>query len=857
MKMFKFTFCVLFFILFTQIGYSQYIIEGKILNSKNEPISGATILEKNTTNGTFSDTKGYYKLNCEKENPTVIVQYLGFKTLELVANKTKNNMFFNIVLEEKATDIEAITIVVGSRNKNRTSTESMAPVDVIDVNEVAIKNGQIDINQMLQYAAPSFNSNRQSGSDGADHIDPASLRGLGPDQTLVLINGKRQHQSALVNLYGSRGRGNTGTDLNTIPASAIERIEILRDGAAAQYGSDAIAGVINVILKKNVDEGQLNVGLGGYEAKYRYDDKKIDGSNYTCNFNYGISILEKGYLNITVDRNTRNHTNRANTGHPEFYRREYGDAALTNTSVYLNSKFPINDKIHIYGLGGYNKRKGEAFAWSRFADDDRNIKSIYPNGFDPIIKSDITDYSLCVGANAQLSKNNVLDISNTNGSNMFDYSLSNTLNRSIGENSPRKFEAGGFSLKQNTTNVSFTHYMPKLLSGSSIAVGYEYRKEDYEIVAGEEESYRAYIDTLPPGSQGFPGFQPSDEVNARRTNQAFYADLEVDLTKKLSIGAALRNENYSDFGTTLNWKLSSRYKLTNTIAIRATTSTGFRAPSLPQMFFNSTITNFIAGEPVEVLIASNNGNVAEALGIPKLKEETSKNYSLGFTFNKGGVSFTVDAYQIDVNDRIVLTGSFKNDDDVIGDTLKALNVGQAQFFTNAVNTTTQGLDAILSISKRINLTKISWMGALNLNQLKINKVYTNELLKGKEETYFDLRERNFLIMSAPPIKATTSLDVTHKKLNFNLRATYFGEVKLTRWTYDPNDPDIYTPKVVFDASSTVTLIKKLQLTAGINNLFNTYPDMKDPAFTEGGGAWDAVQMGTNGRLFFAKLRYSF
>lgn len=836
--------------LFSLDAAAQQIITGKIYDGKARPIYGASIIELTTTNGTQSDIYGNYTLTVTQQSPTIRVSYLGYKTRDILIT---DKLMIDVVLEDFETNLDEVAIL-GTRNKNRTSTQSMAPIDVIDIKELSNRNGQLDLNQMLNITAPSFNSNRQSGSDGADHIDPASLRGLGPDQTLVLINGKRQHQSSLINLYGSRGRGNTGTDLNTIPAAAIERIEILRDGAAAQYGSDAIAGVINIILKNNVNEGALNFNAGAHQAKYRFDDKKIDGMNYNVNFNYGIKVTDDGYLNLTVDRNSRDHTNRANTGYTEYYRRQYGDAAIVNTSIYLNSKIEINKNLYVYGVGGYNKRNGEAYAWTRFADDDRNIAAIYPNGFDPLITSKIEDYTITIGAKATINKNNVFDFSHNAGGNTFMYTVANSLNRSLDLKTPTTFDAGGYNLHQNTSNASFTHYMPNLFKGSSFEVGGEYRLESYEIIAGQIESYKTYIDTLPPGSQGFPGFQPSDEVQATRDNKSVYADLEIDVTKKWSIGAALRNENYSDFGSILNWKLSTRYQILKNVAIRSTVSTGFRAPSLAQKYFNSTITNFELGQAVEVLIASNNGQVAEALGIPKLKEETSKNYSVGFTYNKGGFSFTADAYQIEIKDRVVLTGAFTSDDPIIGDTLVALNVGQAQFFTNAVNTTTQGLDVIASYTRRFKLTRVSLIAAINFNKLTINDVFTNDKLKGKEDTYFDIRERNFLIMSAPPIKSSSTLNIEHKKWNYNLRATYYGEVRLARWD---NGLDVYTAKVPIDLSTTYAANKNIQLTVGINNIFDLYPDIKDPAYTEGGGAWDAVQMGTNGRLGFVKFRLNF
>lgn len=830
----------------TQILLAQNTV-GKVSDKSGEPLIGASIVEKGTNNGTITDTEG--KFSIKVSNPATIFQisYIGFKSKELKGSELSGE----IVLEEG--NLLDQVVIVGSRSMNRSATDTPAPIDVIDIKDITSKTGQLDLNQLLQFAAPSFNSNRQSGSDGTDHVDPASLRGLGPDQTLVLINGKRRHQSSLVNIYGTRGRGNTGTDLNTIPAAAIERIEILRDGAAAQYGSDAIAGVINIVLKKTTETLEINANSGIYKASYRFDDKKFDGLNYNLNTNYGLKIGKDGFINFTGDFNFRDHTNRANAAAEELARREFGDPKAQNTAIYINASVPINSTTAVYAFGGTNNRKGESYAWTRFADDDRNIASIYPDGFDPLIKADIVDNSIAAGVRTKL-KGWEMDLSNTFGSNKFEYSLENTLNTSLGATSPTAFEAGGFSLNQNTINLGFSKFLKDKLSGLNLAYGAEYRVENYQIFAGEEKSYKSYIAGVPGGSQGFPGFQPSDEIKASRSNFGLYFDTEADFTKKFMVGAALRFENYSDFGNTLNGKISTRLKINDEITFRGTASTGFRAPSLPQINFNSTVTNFINGQPVEVLIARNNSEVTKTLGIPSLKQELSKNASLGFTVRPNNTfSLTVDGYWVQIKDRIVLTGQFTDEDEQIGQLLKNINVAKAQFFTNAVNTTTTGLDIILSNKDKVGDGFLTTSLAMNFNKLNIDKINTNDKLAGKEDTYFDLREQYFLRASAPPSKINLTFDYQIKKFSALVRLVRFGKIELADWNYDVAENDIYKPKTTTDLSVNYKVSKKLSLSLGSNNIFNVYPDISSGYYTESGGAWDPVQMGSNGAFYYGKL----
>ena len=840
-------FCFTFFI---QNVFSQ-TIKSKVVDANSEPLIGATILEKSTSNGTISDNYGDFSIKVSSPDAVLSISYIGHQTLEIKAKDVKET----VVLEQN-TQLNQL-VIVGARNINRSATDTPAPVDILEIDKITSQTGQLDINQLLQFVAPSFNSTRQSGSDGTDHIDPASLRGLGPDQTLVLVNGKRRHQTSFVTLYGTRGRGNTGTDLNAIPAAAIERIEILRDGAAAQYGSDAIAGVINIVLKSDTEKLRVNANTGAYQAKYRFDDKKLDGLNYNFNLNYGLKVGNDGFVNLTADYNFRDHTNRANVYSEDLLRREAGDPRAANTSVYLNSAIPVSTHSGFYVFGGLNKRKGEAFAWTRFADDPRNIPSIYPNGFDPIIEADIDDYSIAAGYKAEINQWN-LDISNVFGYNHYEYDVTNTLNASLGATSPTEFKAGGFHLAQNTINADLSRFYPDILNGFNLAFGAEFRNEKYGIFAGEEASYKSYAGEIPPGSQGFPGFQPSDEVSAGRNNFGVYVDTETDFSKKFMLGAAARFERYSDFGNTLNGKLGARYKFSEKFMVRSTLSSGFRAPSLAQIYFNSTITNFFNGIPIEVLVARNDHPVSQALGVPPLKQEVSSNFSLGFTARPTNtLSLTVDGYLVKIKDRVVLTGYFMATDPDIGGMLWNMGVGAAQFFTNAVNTTTKGFDAILSNDFNLSNGRLTASLAANFNWMDIDKINTAETLKGKEDTYFSLREQHFLKASAPPSKINLTLDYGVGKNNFLVRVVRFGDVVFA-YTLDDGNPvyQKFSPKTTTDIAYSRTINDKFGFTVGSNNLFNVYPDKDYPSLSEGGGAWSSVQMGYNGAFYYAKLRFT-
>ena len=872
--------------------FSQKEISGKISDNTGAALPGVNILEKGTSNGTSTDLDGNYKIKV-KENATIEYSYLGFAT---VTKSASEGSTLNVALTAGDQQLQEVQIV-GSRNSKRTLVNSAVPIDVISMKDITTQSGKIEINELLQYVAPSFNANKQSGSDGADHVDPASLRGLGPDQTLVLINGKRRHQSSLINLFGTRGRGNTGTDLNAIPASAIKRIEILRDGAAAQYGSDAIAGVINIVLNDNVNELTGAVTYGAYNPHAEGDflngtanthnnvldqngfgnsygkDSKLDGGSVKVAANYGVAIGDKGgFANFTTEYLNKNKTLRPGYD----FRKGFGEAAIQGFNLFGNLAIPVSDHTEFYAFGGSNYRDTDAYAFTRNGGE-RVVETVYPGGYTPRITSTIIDQSFAAGFRKQTASGWKIDFSNTFGKNLFHYYIKGTINASLLEKSPTEFDAGGHSLTQNITNFDFSKNFNSILKGLNLAFGSEYRVEKFNIFAGEEGSYATY-DTngqvitnpttqsapsipnpdydpadpsssatipRPGGSQGFPGYSPANVVDKSRTNLSLYADTELDVTDSFLVSVAGRFENYSDFGSTTNIKLASRIKLNKNFNIRSSFSTGFRAPSLAQIYYNLRFTNFNASGATEVLLSPNNSPVTKAFGINKLIEERAKNASLGFTASVGNFTATVDGYYIDVKDRIVLTGYFD---------ASALNLGvsEAQFFTNGVDTKTRGVDVVLAWKKSIGGSRFGTTLAGNFNQMEIYNVKNRGL---DQETFFGAREKAFLLASAPKNKFALNFTYAIQKLDAGLAFTRFSKVVLVDYN---NEDDVYGAKIVSDLTVGYQLTKQLKWSVGANNFLNVYPDKQDEqGNTEAGGYWDAVQMGFNGAYYYTRLGFSF
>ncbi len=944
--------------LFTMAIYAQsYQVTGTVTDSNSQPLPGVSVTIEGTSRGTTTDFDGKFSIKVESSE-NLIFSYVGFNEKKLQMDGTKT---FNIVLVSGVSLNEVV--VVGSRNPNRTAVDTAVPVDIINVTELITAGPQINLNQILNYVAPSFTSNTQTISDGTDHIDPASLRGLGPDQVLVLINGKRRHTSSLVNVNGTFGRGSVGTDLNAIPAASIERIEVLRDGAAAQYGSDAIAGVINIVLKRNTNELTVNVTNGAYFSKNSNDQTGgSDGNTTNISANYGLQLGDKGgFINFTGDFDVRDeysrmkefeggifnlyntverfannagyditqllddnvsdviqYGNAAGLGLPlnatkadlqsilsadnttaelaargltrSDFNMRVGQSALRGGRFFANFSLPLNDDgTELYSFAGVSSRVGNSAGFYRLPSQNRTYTPAYINGFLPEINSAINDKSFSVGIKGKVSDWDV-DFSNTYGKNEFLYTIGNTFNASMQSASPTTFDAGGFSFAQNTTNLDISKFYEDTMSGFNVAFGAEYRVETYEIYAGEEGSYAQYtadgqVITLPSqnpsvdffdrarpgGSQVFPGFSPANELSRGRSSVAGYLDMEADVTEKFLVSLATRYEDYSDFGSTLNFKVATRIKAGENTNIRAAFNTGFRAPSLHQLNFNSTSTIFDQdGNPIEVGTFANDSRAAKLLGIPQLKEETSRSLSLGFTSKlpDANLTFTVDGYWIGIDDRVVYTGRFTGPGTgtELDNLLSQANAGAAAFFANAIDTESKGLDIVITHDAMLgdNAKLKTDFAATFSNTKQVGNVKASDVIRaaGLVDTYFDEASRVYLEEAVPRTKINLSHSLTTDKFNIFLRNVYFGEV--TEATNNVLRQQVFGTKVVTDLSFGYKATETLTITVGANNLFDIYPDRAALAFSDGGtnrssGRFDwsrrAQQFGIGGRFLFARLNF--
>ena len=926
-------------------------VTGKITDaSTGNGISSATIIVKGSKTGTSSSANGNFNITA-KAGDVLVVSATGYATLEATATDTNND----IALQPKATDLTDV-VVIGTRGIARAKTETAVPIDVIKINQVGAPTAKMELTSVLNMAAPSFNYNKQSGSDGADHVDLGTLRGLGPDQTLVLINGKRRHTTALVGLFGTRGKGSTGTDLNSFPQAAVDRIEILRDGASAQYGSDAIAGVINIILKKDINHWNINAGWAGYydtkfnAAKFNKGNQyvsagKIDGQQFSFNATNGfalgnnggfasfaLSALTQGKTYRQVDttnwKTDKNSLRSINTS-----RRANGDGSVKTYGASYNMELPIkNTRSTFYSFATVNTRESDAFAYSRnFSENPQrfpvttggalvfvpSIMQVANDGetyYNPHIGTNINDAAVALGIKGKSVHDWNWDASVTTGKNDFQFNGSNTFNASdIGNITKNNFDDGGFRFRQTTVNVDFSKSFKTVASGLNIGYGFEYRSEKYKINQGEEKSWNGYysntidfpnLDTaggnnfraLASGSQGFPGFSPSDVVNATRENFSAYLDAEINITKAWLVDAAIRGEKYSDFGKVLTYKLATRIKATDNFNIRGSFSTGFRAPSLQQINFSSTLTNFSGGNLVQSRYARNGDALANAAGIPKLKEETSTNASLGFAWKPlKGLTVTIDGYLVKVKDRVVLTGSFLSYDNTLPTEfvaqLNSLNVSDARFLANAASTTNTGIDVVADYTKKWNNKTLKLLLAGNLQKITVDKINVPTELGGNkyisQKTFFSDREESLLKASAPASKINLSAQYNCKKIGVGMTLTSFGAIKILGFgdgsigTDNPNYaginpqvyddlgnviPDVanYQTKISTDIFISYKLFKNASIFVGMDNAFNIHPDFtqnplakKASVYNETGGPWDSVQMGYNGRKLFTRLVFDF
>lgn len=963
-------------------------VRGRVTDANNAAIPGATVVVLNTNVGATTDADGNYTLRLNAGSYTLRVSFVGYEALSLpVTVREGETAVADASLRESASSLGEV-VVIGSRAATaRTNIQTAVPVDVISTKEM--KNfSQVDIGQVLNFVAPSFNSNRQTVTDGTDHIDPASLRGLGPDQTLVLVNGKRRHTTALVNINGSVGRGAVGTDMNVIPIAAVERIEVLRDGAAAQYGSDAIAGVVNVVLKKNYQGLTASLMTGGSFTTMNYQVPTIgggvqdrsqslrDGKVFQFDISKGFRLGSRGFLTVSgqiVDRERTNRSGEDNaptiylgasggfpgttgaTGLPAAQRpqlladdatlvrqRGYnrqnmviGNSSARNYGIFANGSVPIGQNSEIYFTGGVTGRSGTGFGNNRVpvsrTQQPLNADGTlyYPDGFLPAIKATIGDQSLIAGFKTKLGGWN-MDLSNTFGRNQFRFDVENSGNSSLPSSNTQQtsFYAGTLKFDQNTTNLDFSRLYERAgsIRSLNLAFGAEFRRDHFVIEPGEVNSYsgdparRVPLAPLSltgvspgtttplPGAQVFPGYQPDFAVDKARTNVSLYADVEGELFNRLLVDVAGRYENYSDFGSALTGKLATRLKLTEAFNLRGAISTGFRAPSLHQRYFQNISTQFVSGNPSNTLTVNNDNPIArQVIGVDALRPEKSVNYTLGLTGRLGrNFTLTVDAYQIDITDRIVYSGGFSRA--LLGFTATDYpGVNLVRFFANAANTRTRGIDIVGTERLNVGRGRLTISLAMNFNDNKVTGINSTPLIDnpannegkgGNPDTWFrnilfDRQQIGYIESFLPRNKQNLIIDYTLGKFNANLRMARFGEAQFLT-NLDPYAKDAsgnyynsqfardasgrpyidqtYSAVIYTDLTLGYNLTKQLTLQVGANNLFDVYPDQiyLDPRNALGSVDYNSGrdqsnrgrflfgsnQGGFNGRFLFGRLSFT-
>ncbi len=891
-------------------------IIGKVTDaSTGDPLLGANVTVVGTTTGAATNTSGEYSLTLKPGTYTIKASFVSYKAavakVTVTAGKT---VMQNFKLNPDLIGTGEV-VVLGSRRAGRTVVNSPVPVDVLT--EKAIEQtGATQTTTLLKMLVPSFNQPQNTITDGSDEVRPAAIRGMNPDHVLVLINGKRRHQSALIHVNGSIGRGSSGVDLNAIPVGAIERIEVLRDGASAQYGSDAIAGVINIILKKKVgldvsatageyittqnrgyaeDEGNRpGEDASSFDWDGNAEDVNItDGFSTDVNVGYGFKVGNGGIVYLSGVYVNHNGTNRAGLDPRQQYfnidwattnqtpdprektfnrlNHHWGDSRTVDMGVFLNADIPLKDNLSFYAFGGYTYRTGFAGGYYRRSLDNRNVRAIYPDGFLPKISPKIYDGSFVAGLKGNFGKWSY-DFAQTYGTNTFNFNTFNTLNASFGTQSKTSFDDGSLKASQAVTTADFVRtYNIGTAEPLTVAVGAEFRWENYQIVAGEPMSYEnggvPILDgpnagnPAPVGSQVFPGFSPKNEQNESRTNFGVYVDLENDVLDNWTVGVAGRFENYSDFGSAFAGKFATRFEFTPGFAFRGAVSNGFRAPSLSQAFFSSIATNFIGGVPFEVGTFPVNTEVAKALGAKPLDAEKSVNISAGFTVSQNNFDLTVDGYLINLKDRVVLSENFRGGQ--IPDFLQArgINATGGRYFTNAVDTKTMGLDVTAKYGVQLNSkSSLKFIVAMNFNKTEItnkDEIQTPEELKQITDIPLLGRVEQGRIEKGQPLSSWDfALNYTYDKFNTTLRLHRYGE--FTSYNQDPTRDQTFGTVWHANIDFSYELMPQLTLAVGVNNIFDAYPDknLKKNSFNGIFLYNNFTPSGYNGRFIYTRLRLS-
>jgi len=744
-------------------------------------------------------------------------------------------------------------VVTGTRTTGRSRLESVSPVDVLSADALQ-RQGTTEVGASLAAVVPSIDFPRSSAVDGTDSIRPATLRGLSPDQTLVLINGVRAHTSALLNTNGSVGRGSAAVDLNTIPSVALDRIEVLRDGAAAQYGSDAIAGVVNLRLREARSGGGATVTYGQYITDVktaRGDRSERDGETVTASAWQGLALGSDGFLTLSGEYLNRNATSRGDFDprkSPIRVRSRFGDPDVEQYSFYANAAKPLDDSgFTLYGFGGYQHRDSVSAATPRVnGGTDANpsaaaLASLYPDGFTPLIAVTSEDLTATAGLRGDIAGWKT-DLSVSYGRNQLKFNTRNSGNATYGAASQTAFYDGKVTYDQLVTGLDVAREIPLGAGTINVAFGGEYRREGFQIGAGEHASY----DRAPgapgnvgSGAQGFPGFLPSNEVNKHRDNASGYLDLEATPTEGLTLGAAGRLERYSDFGTTVNGKLSARYDFAPWFALRSTVSTGFRAPSLQQQYYTSTASVLTTDAIVETGLFPSTSPVGVALGGKALKPEKAVNYSAGFVIRHGGFDLSVDGYYIKIRDQIALSENLSGR--TVIERLRDENISTvtaARYFLNGIRSTAKGVDIVAHYRAPTgSFGTFDLTAATNINDITVTMAPPPATITSSlSSTTLPVFSRQRIVSfeeGTPREKVVGTIDWSLDKLGATARASYYGDVTQPSSTGFAAD-DIHTGRhTIFDLEVRYKLLDRINLAVGANNLLDEYPDYVKLASSRG------------------------
>ena len=788
------------------------------------------------------------------------------------------------VAQEEQPALEEV-IVVGTRTAGRNLDESLAPVDLVTP-EALRQSASIpgEVGAAIQSLVPSFNLPRQSNSNFADVVRPAQLRNLSPDQVLVLVNGKRRHTTATLTTESKLGKGTSPVDFNSIPVGAIKRIEVLRDGAGAQYGSDAIAGVINVVLKDADEGGEATASWGQNRTDFEPTGRSVnDGDTLFGSINSGFSV-GGGFLNLTAEYRDRDPTLRSGPDQIPFFEEQTppnlallgtqthkaGDGQMEDISFMYNASVPVGEALEFYSFGSYSDRSGEGANFFRYPDSFANVPTIFPDGYIPVLEADNVDLSFAAGLRGTLASDWDWDLSAVYGSNDFDHDVTNSLNVSLGEASPTSFNVGEYKYAQATLRFDMTRAfeLGGLSNPLNLAWGLEYRNEAYETEPGDPESYEAGpVIGAPIGTQAGSGLKPEETVDVDRDAVGVYVDVESDLTDRFRAGVAARFEDYSDFGSSVDGKISGRYELTDALAVRGTVGTGFRAPSLTQAFFRGSTTSFGEGGQLEnVLNLPTDDPIAVLLGAQDLDAEESVSYNLGFVFTPdNGFRFTVDFYRVDIDDRITLSERIGGPEvtDYIDDQLGIPGVLGVRFFTNAIDTQTEGFDIVADYAFDVGSGSVTLSAAYNNSDTEVTHVDPNppELdALGVDNVLFGVEERNTIETASPDDKIILSAQWQTDRWSVLARGTRWGEATRVFNFGGGFEPEqTYGAEWGIDLDVEFAVTERLSLAVGGNNVLDEYPDLSSADINYFGNLpYDVLSPVTfNGAFFYFRTTYAF